>query len=260
MVDLPDAFQFAALVADRRFILAAVIAAVSGAARGFAGFGSALIYVPLISALYEPRVAAVTILLIDFSSGAPFAVPAWPRCHLRDVLPLSAAAALAVPFGTMILLVADPVWLRWFISAFVLSAIPVLAGGWRYHGRPKLPVTLAVGAVAGLTGGAVQIAGPPVILYWLGGAIETSVARANMIVFFALNGAVLCVSYFIEGLFTADTIALAILLGIPYTIAIIAGARSFHGSSDGLYRRIAYAIMAFAAIVSLPILDRLFHP
>jgi uncharacterized membrane protein YfcA len=259
MVDLPDASVFAAAIADRRFVVAAVIAAVSGAARGFAGFGSALLYVPLISAIYEPRVAAVTILLIDFASGAPFAVPAWPRCHPRDVLPMTLAAALAVPLGTMILLVADPVWLRWFISAFVLSAIPVLTGGWRYHGQPKLPVTLAVGAVAGLTGGAVQIAGPPVILYWLGGAIETAVARANMIVFFALLGAVLCVSYVIEGLFTADTIALAILLGIPYTLAMIAGARSFHRSSNGLYRRIAYAIMAFAALASLPIFDRFFR-
>jgi hypothetical protein len=81
-----------------------------------------------------------------------------------------------------------------------------------------------------------------------------------MIVFFALLGAVLCVSYSFEGLFTADLIALAILLGVPYTLAMIVGARSFHGSSDALYRRIAYAIMAFAAIVSLPIFDRLFHP
>ena len=69
----------------------------------------------------------------------------------------------------------------------------------------------------------------------------------------------LCVSYFIEGLFTAETIALALLLGIPYTVAMIAGARSFHGSSDGLYRRIAYAIMAFAALASLPIFDRFFR-
>jgi uncharacterized protein len=52
MVDLSDASVFAAALAERRFALAAVIAAVSGAARGFAGFGSALIYVPLISAIY----------------------------------------------------------------------------------------------------------------------------------------------------------------------------------------------------------------
>lgn len=259
MVDLPDASLFAALVADRRFILAVVIAAVSGAARGFAGFGSALIYIPLISAIYDPRIAAVTLLIIDLASAVPLAVPAWPRCHLRDVLPMAAAAALTVPLGTMILLVADPIWLRWFISLFVLSALPILAGGWRYHGRPALPVTLAVGAVAGLTGGAVQIAGPPVILYWLGGAIEAAVARANMIVFFAFLGAAIAVSYAIDGLFTADVIALAILLGVPYTVALIAGVRLFHGTSDLLYRRVAYTIMAFAAIVSLPIFDGFFR-
>jgi uncharacterized membrane protein YfcA len=32
----------------------------AGAARGFSGFGSALIYVPLISAIYDPRTAAGT--------------------------------------------------------------------------------------------------------------------------------------------------------------------------------------------------------
>jgi uncharacterized protein len=113
----------------------------------------------LISAIYDPRIAAVTLLIIDLSSGAPLAVPTWSRCHLRDVLPMSAAAAVMAPFGTMILLVADPIWLRWFISLFVVSALPILAGGWPYHGNPALPVTIAVGAVSGVSGGAVQIAG-----------------------------------------------------------------------------------------------------
>jgi uncharacterized membrane protein YfcA len=213
----------------------------------------------LISAIYDPRIAVVTLLIIDLASGAPLAVPAWSRCHLRDVLPMSAAAAVAAPFGTMILLVADPIWLRWFISLFVLSALPILAGGWRYHGRPALPVTIAVGAVAGVTGGAVQIAGPPVILYWLGGAIDATVARANMIVFFALLGTAIAVSYFVDGLFTAEIVALALLLGVPYTLALIVGVRSFHGTSDVLYRRVAYMIMIFAALTSLPIFDRFFR-
>jgi hypothetical protein len=58
MIDLPNASTFAAVLSKRRFIAAAAIAAIAGAARGFAGFGSALIYVPLISAVYEPRIAA----------------------------------------------------------------------------------------------------------------------------------------------------------------------------------------------------------
>ncbi len=35
------------------------IAALSGLVRGFSGFGSALIYMPLMAAIYDPRIAAV---------------------------------------------------------------------------------------------------------------------------------------------------------------------------------------------------------
>ena len=48
-----------AALADRRFAAAVAIAALSGFVRGFSGFGSALIYIPLIAAVYEPRKAAL---------------------------------------------------------------------------------------------------------------------------------------------------------------------------------------------------------
>ena len=51
----------------------------------------------------------------------------------------------------------------------VLMLLAVLASGWRYHGQPTLPAMAAVGTVAGLGSGAVQIAGPAVIVFWLGG-------------------------------------------------------------------------------------------
>ena len=50
MIDLPTSATFAAVVADPRFALAIGISVLSGAVRGFSGFGSALIYVPMMSA------------------------------------------------------------------------------------------------------------------------------------------------------------------------------------------------------------------
>ena len=47
---LPDSLLFAAAIADHRFLTALAIAALSGLVRGFSGFGSALIYMPLIAA------------------------------------------------------------------------------------------------------------------------------------------------------------------------------------------------------------------
>jgi uncharacterized membrane protein YfcA len=164
-----------------------------------------------------------------------------------------------VPLGTLLLLLIDPTALRWFIGVFVLSALPLLAFGWRYHGKPKLSITFIVGAIAGLTSGAVQISGPPVILYWLGGALKAVTARANMFVFFGALDIAGCINYFVEGLFSREALALALLLGIPYTALFLLGAVSFHRSSEEIYRRIAYAMIGLAGLVSLPIFDRWLH-
>src|SRR5436190_1442151 len=159
-----------AAMADRRFIAATAIAALSGFVRGFSGFGSALIYIPLIAAVYEPRIAASTLLLIDLCGSLPFTIRSFSTCNWREVFPITVAAAIAVPFGTMALILIDPIVLRWIIAVLVFGLLAVLASGWRYRGRPSLPVTAGVGLIAGLGSGAVQIAGPAVIIFWLGGA------------------------------------------------------------------------------------------
>ena len=94
MIDLPDSATFAAALADRRIFAAMAVAALAGLTRGFSGFGGAMIYMPLIAAIYDPRIAAVTILLVDFVSATPFAIPEVRRCTWREVAPLSVAMAV----------------------------------------------------------------------------------------------------------------------------------------------------------------------
>jgi len=258
-VALPDSVLFAAAIDNPRFYVALGIAILAGAVRGFSGFGSAQIYIPLIAAVYSPRAAAVTLLIIDTLGAAPYAVRALPQCTWAEVLPMSIAAAIAVPIGTWALLVIDPVVLRWFIAFLVLSLVVVLASGWRYHGRPRLAITAAVGLFSGFGSGAVQIAGPPVLIYWLGTKNDVITVRANFLVYFLLLGATSCAVYFWQGLFAPDYLALAILLAGPFFVATAIGARYFHGASDVLYRRIAYAIIMLAALISMPIFDRFLH-
>src|SRR5581483_5175553 len=86
---------FAADVADHRFWIALAIAILAGLVRGFSGFGSAQIYIPLIAAVYAPRVAAVTLLLFDTFGSAPFTVRAFALSTWREVAPLYLAAAAA---------------------------------------------------------------------------------------------------------------------------------------------------------------------
>ena len=236
-----------------------MISALSGLVRGFSGFGSALIYIPLISAVYEPRIAAATLLLIDFISSAPFSMREFPRCSWREVAPIAIVAAPMTPIGAFALLFADPIVLRWVISALVLILLAVLASGWRYHGRPTLPLMAGVGALAGLGSGAVQIAGPPVIIFWLGGRDRRAhragelhgVLRADeRRILRGLSGA----RSHHGGRPGADAMPRASLLA-----ALWVGVRFFHSASDTTYRRIAYGIVALAALVSLPLFDGFFR-
>jgi uncharacterized membrane protein YfcA len=252
--DLP---ALAALLHDGRFIAAVVIAVVAGLVRGFSGFGSALIYMPLISALYGPRVAAPTLLLIDTICSVPFTFHAAPQCNPREVAWVSLAGFIFLPIGVTALVYVDAIVLRWFIVVLVLVALVALIAGWRYHGKPTVPASLATGAFAGFGGGAVQIAAPPLLIFWLSGANKAATVRANIMVYFLPQAVLAMAMYYWNALFTGETITLAILLGLPFALAMSVGVYSFHGSSEALYRRVAYVIIAFAGIVSMPVFDSL---
>jgi uncharacterized protein len=252
-----DLAAFTAIVGEPRFALAAGIALLAGLVRGFTGFGSALIYVPLMSAVYGPRVAVPTILLIDTIGTLPWTIKAWRDANWRELWPVSLASTLAIPFGVMMLVYVDALILRWFICVLVVIALAALVSGWRYQGRPTLLASLATGIVSGLGGGSVQIAAPPLLLFWLGGESRAVMIRANIMMCLQIGGLISMVSYAVGGVLTVDVLSMSILLGVPFVLAIGFGARGFQRSSDAGYRRVAYVIIGIAALVSLPVFDGL---
>jgi uncharacterized membrane protein YfcA len=150
VTELPIAEAFLTVLADPRFPFAVAISILAGVVRGFSGFGSALIFVPLMSAVYGPQVAAPAFVVIDLAVGLFFAPRVWRDADFRQILPLAATAILAAQFGTLILLHSEPTALRWAISVLVAAVVILLASGWRYYGRPVLAITILVGIVAGL--------------------------------------------------------------------------------------------------------------
>ena len=255
----PDTADFATALGDPRIFFAVGIAILAGVVRGFSGFGSALIFVPPMMAVYGPGVATVTYVIIDLVCVIPFAVRAIPQASWREILPAFIAAAIAIPFGTMTQMVVDPAILRWAMCAFVLAFVVILIAGWRYRGKPNAPAAFGVGLLSGFAGGATQMSGPPVILYWLGSPANALRVRANLMVYLTMVGLALFVNYAWHGLMSTNVIAHAILLWPVYILSLTFGARWFRGTSDQLYRRIAYGIVAAVAIVSLPLFDALFR-
>src|SRR5215510_6738863 len=81
----------------------AVTAAVAGLVRGFSGFGSAMIFVPVASALTSPHTAVVMIFVCDTVLTVPLVIAAVRTCVWREVIPLAAGALATVPLGIWLL-------------------------------------------------------------------------------------------------------------------------------------------------------------
>jgi uncharacterized membrane protein YfcA len=238
-------------------MFAAAIALLAGLVRGFTGFGSALVYVPLISMVYEPRVAAASIVFIDTICSVPWTVKAAPDANWRELWPVSLAATLSIPLGVAMLIYVDPLTLRWIICALVALALAALISGWRYHGRPTLLASLAAGAMSGVGGGSVQISAPPLLLFWLGGPSRAATIRANIMMCLQISGILSVIIYALTGVLTVPIMILSVLAGVPFLAAIGVGANWFRDASDTRYRRVAYVIIGAAALISLPVFDGL---
>src|SRR6202166_159783 len=124
------------------------IAFVSGTARGFSGFGSALIFMPLASSLAAPRLVAALLLIIDFVAAAPLVPNAWRHADRGATAVMALGALVGVPIGTWFLSRLDPVTTRWIISGFVCALLLLLLLGWRYRGKEYTVLSIGVGGLS----------------------------------------------------------------------------------------------------------------
>src|SRR6516164_3969132 len=177
-----------------------VIAFISATARGFSGFGSALIFMPLASSVASPRLIAALLLIIDFVAAAPLIPGAWRQADRKATAVIVSGALVGVPVGTWLLSRLDPVTTRWIISGFVFALLLLLLSGWRYRGKEYAALSVGIGALSGFCSGLAQTGGPPIVGYWLGRPIASSIARANILLFFGI-------CYVL--------IALAVIFGLP---------------------------------------------
>ena len=232
-----------------------VLAFFAGLVRGFAGFGGALIFVPVASALVGPQIASVILWLIDTLPSLPIALPALKKTEWKTVWPVFIGNAATVGLGVWWLTHGDPLLLRWVIAGFIFFSVAFLWSGWRYHGSRPAPLSFAVGGVSGFFGGAAQVSGPPVLIYWLAGSEPTSLIRANVISLFTLTMVTSGVAMWLGNLFTQTAVIASLFMVPVYAVGLIIGQRFFGRSSDQTFRRLAFALILIAAIISLPVFD-----
>jgi len=243
----------AAALSHEGLWLLVIAVILAGLVRGFSGFGTTMIYMPFAASVLPPVWALVTILVFDVFGPLPNIPRALREGEPRDVGRLGLGALLALPVGVLLLTRIDPVAFRWAVSVIALVLLGLLVQGWRWKGRAGRALLVGTGAVAGLLGGFAGLSGPPVIMLYMSSGRAVSVIRANILLFLALTDLIGLAVVGAKGLLAPEPVVIGLLLTLPYLLANMAGAAIFAPQRAGLYRAVAYLLIALSSLLNLPL-------
>ncbi len=232
-------------------LLALVTVVAAGIVRGFTGFGSALVMVPVMALLWSPAEAVTTALGLGFVGSFQLVPRALPQARWRDLGPMAGATLLFTPLGTMILIGVEADLVRKIIAALILAITLVMLRGWQYRGpRGPLP-SFAAGATGAVINGVAAIGGPAAVIYLMSLKEDVATQRANIVIQVSLMG-VIGLSYLtLAGQVAGRDLLHIAALAVPMLIGTWTGGRLFLHLPAAAFRKI---VMWVLVVVSVTIL------
>ncbi len=231
----------------------AVGAFLAGVVRGFTGFGTAMVYLPVAAQILGPFEALTTLVVKDLVAPLIHVPRALRDGHPRDVVRLGLGALFAVPLGIWVLSLVHPDVFRWGVSLVALTLLVLLVAGVRYRGELTKAMIYGTGALGGFLAGCVGLPGPPVIMLYMASSLPTSAVRANNMLYLIVADLIILIVLWWSQLLVISALALGMLMIAPYLFGNWIGGRLFDPSAEKLYRLAAYVIIAGSAILGLPI-------
>lgn len=231
----------------------AVSAIVFGASvlRGLVGFGFAVATVSLLGVVLSPADAVLLSVLLQVCIGARECPTAMISCDWRSLRPLSIGALGMTPIGLLALHLLSPSAARALLAVISIAVLAVIS-------RPSIATRfqagvppLAVGCVAGVLNGLAAMPGPPVVAYFMSHAVAPAVARASLIVFFAITSTFAAFNAVLAGLIEARLMTAAVSALPALLLGSLLGARLFSLASVRFYRAMAVIVLAVAVAVAV---------
>lgn len=230
-------------------------ALMAGVVRGFTGFGTAMVYLPVAAQIMGPFEALTTMMVKDLIAPLMHVPRALKDGHPKDVVRLAAGALVTVPIGVFLLSLVEPVVFRWAVSIVALTLLILLVSGVRYRGQLTPPLVYGTGGLGGLLAGSVGLPGPPVIMLYMASTLPVAAVRANLMLYLILADVILLGVLAWNGFLVAAALLLGVLMIVPYSLGNWLGAVLFRPEAEKFYRLAAYAIISGSALMGLPVWD-----
>ena len=233
-----------------RGTLAAVIVFLAYTVRGIAGFGSALIAVPLLAFMFPVQIVVPVVVFLDYIGSASQGLQNRQLIAWREQLPLIPFTFVGVGVGLYLFSTLDPASLAKALGGFViiyaiyqLLPLPDLRG-------PRA-MAAPCGFAGGLLGALFGTGGPFYVIYLGLRNLEKGAFRATFALNFLIDGAIRLAAYATFGFFQPK-IVLSMLAALPIiALGLWLGGRVHADMSQRAYAKLISVLLLGSGVTLL---------
>ena len=231
--------------------LTLVILFVAGLIKATLGFGESLFAIPLLTLVLGIQVAAPLSSLLAALITLMILIKGWQQIDFRASWQLILAAAIGVPVGVWGLRMLPEAWLRGGLGILLILV------GLYYFTQPTFKAIQGAswaylfGFVAGVLGGAYNVASPPMVVYGAMRRWSPEQFRVSLQGFFLPLSALILVSHASAGLWTAWVLQLFALSLPVIFIAFWCGSWLSQNISTLYFEKLVYGGLIIIGITLL---------
>jgi uncharacterized membrane protein YfcA len=230
------------------------IALIAGFVQATAGFGFALLAVPLMALVVPPQTAVVIVFLHGTVSSLLTAGRHLGHIDRTETWRLSSGAIVAMPLGALILVTAPPGVLRIALGLATCSAaVWMLRPG---TGRRRVIevrpfTTYGVGALSGVLNTALATNGPPLVVYLRARGLPTDAFRATISAVFTISNMVGLGILALSGAVHASAVAAFTLTLVPALVGWAAGNAAAGRLHNHHFIRMVDVVLLVSGVLSI---------
>jgi uncharacterized protein len=231
------------LVLSWALLVALLVALLAGTISGLTGFGLALISVPLLLFIYDPRTVVALTTVLSVTINAAVVWDSWRDAEKRVVLALLPPAALGVVAGVEVLRVADPLYIRLVVSIVVTFSALMLLRETRLPGADTRWGPVLAGSTSGALSTSTGLAGPPIVLLLASRGLPKRAFRGSSALYFLVTSFVGLAILVFRGLVDGGDVPVALALIPVAFLGKAIGTAFLKRTSEKAFRAITLGIV-----------------
>jgi uncharacterized membrane protein YfcA len=241
-------------------LLAALAAFLAGVLSGFPGFGLAVIVVPLLLLVYDPKTVVALVAVLSTSVATAVVRDSWREADRRVVLRLLAPALPGLAAGAEVLRVGDPAYIQLGTGVLVIASAALLLRDVRLPGAGTRWGTLSVGLASGALASSTGLSGPPAALLLTSRGLPKRRFRATISLYFLGLDLALLAVLALWGILTPELAPLALFLVAATLVGKALGTALLGRIAQEAFRVVVLSTVVFAGALGIATAARVLVP